>query len=61
MGLSRARVIQIRELPYLETAIQHSILILAHGAAPARPRLAKRTLRALVTEPDWAKQLQGTR
>ena len=56
LGLTRARVTQIVNLTLLAPAIQEPILDLP-PVTSGRDRITERTLRPIVTEPAWERQM----
>jgi hypothetical protein len=57
LGLTRARVTQVMNLLLLAPSIQESILELSAVTSGPDP-VTERSLRGIVAEPDWGRQLQ---
>jgi hypothetical protein len=57
LGLTRARVTQIANLTLLSPAIQEEILAMP-PVTSGRDPISERTLRPIVAEPVWARQLE---
>jgi hypothetical protein len=57
LGLTRARVTQIANLTLLAPAIQEEILAMAPVTA-GRDVITERTLRPIVAEPAWERQVR---